>query len=106
MVSVGLDPAGPAHVLTASGVAMLRVPGVLVTMTGCDSGTGEIRAGAGLLGLTRAWQIAGAGAVLPTQWAVKDSKGEIFERFYHHLRSVPAAEALRRSQIEMMHSGT
>jgi CHAT domain-containing protein len=85
---------------------MLHVPGSLVVMTGCSTGTGEARAGAGLLGLTRAWQMAGAGTVLATSWPELDSTGEIFKSFYRHLRNAPAAEALRRSQVEMIHSGT
>jgi CHAT domain-containing protein/tetratricopeptide (TPR) repeat protein len=106
LIAFGLGPSRETEFLTTSDVAMLSVPGALVTMTGCDSGTGEIRAGAGLLGLARAWQIAGANAVLGTEWAVPDSRGEISESFYRHLRSSPAAESLRRSQVEMIHSGT
>jgi CHAT domain-containing protein len=105
-IAFGLDPAGEAEYLSTSDVAMLRVPGALVIMTGCQSGGGEIRAGAGLLGLTRAWQIAGAKAVVATAWPVRDSKGEIFKSFYRYLREAPPADALRRSQLEMIRSGT
>jgi len=75
-------------------------------MTGCDTGSGKVQAGAGLLGLTRAWQIAGASGVVATQWPVKDSTGEIFASFYRHLRDEPAAGALRETQVEMIRSGT
>ena len=34
------------------------------------------------------------------------SSGDIFSRFYHYLPENSAAEALRRSQIEMAHGGT
>jgi len=50
--------------------------------------------------------LAGAGSVLSTGWAVKDSNGEIFASFYRNLRDASAAEALRRSQVEMIGSGT
>jgi CHAT domain-containing protein len=82
------------------------VAGAVVAMTGCASGGGDIRAGAGLLGLTRAWQLAGARAVVATAWPVEDTAGELFGAFYRHLRSAPAPEALRRSQLEMLRSGT
>jgi CHAT domain-containing protein len=59
-IAFGLDSVGHAEFLSTSDVAMLRVPGALVIMTGCQSGGGEIHAGAGLLGLTRAWQMAGS----------------------------------------------
>jgi tetratricopeptide (TPR) repeat protein len=102
----GLGPSGDSEALTMRDIASLRVPGAVVVMSGCDSGSGQIRPGAGLLGLTRAWQMAGASAVLATSWPVRDSTGEIFASFYNHLRHVPAAEALRLSQMEMLHSGT
>jgi CHAT domain-containing protein len=102
----GLGQNSESEVLTTADIASLRVPGAFVAMTGCDTGSGEVHAGAGLLGLTRAWQMAGAGAVLATSWNVRDSSGDVLASFYKHLRSVPAAEALRLSQMEMLNSGT
>jgi CHAT domain-containing protein len=102
--SAGRPPA-PEY-LNTSEIAGLRVPGALVVMSGCATGSGDVRAGAGLLGLTRAWLMAGASAVLSTAWPEEDTSGEIFARFYHHFQDRPAAEALRRSQIEFAHSGT
>jgi CHAT domain-containing protein len=89
--------------LTTSSIAGLHVPGALVVMTGCATGTGDARAGAGLLGLTRAWLMAGARAVISTAWPVEDSSGDIFSRFYHYLPENSAAEALRRSQRNGTH---
>jgi CHAT domain-containing protein len=99
----GLRSSAETEFLTTSEVASLHVPGVTVVMTGCDSGAGP---GAGLMGFTRAWELAGARAVLATAWAVKDSNGGIFESFYRHLRGESAAEALRHSQTEMIRSAT
>ena len=93
---------GPEYLTTAR-ISTLHVPGALVVMTGCATGTGESRMGAGLLGLTRAWLMAGASGVLSTAWPVEDSTGEIFSRFYRYYPDMPAAEALRRSQVEMSH---
>lgn len=87
-------------------VADLDVKGSLIVMTGCSSGTGEIRPGAGLLGLTRAWLLAGADTVLATGWPVEDTAGDLLPAFYRQLASHSAAEALRRGQIEMIRSGT
>ncbi len=105
-IAFGLDKSLETEFLATSGVAQLHVPGAVVVMTGCSTGEGEARAGTGLLGLTRAWLLAGAGAVLATGWPVKDSSGDIFTSFYGYLRVVPAAEALRRGQIEMIRSST
>ncbi len=92
--------------LTTSEIAGLRVPGALVVMTGCATGSGEAQAGAGLLGLTRAWLMAGASTVISTTWPVEDNSGGIFSRFYFYLRNHSAAEALQLSQREAAHSRT
>jgi CHAT domain-containing protein len=89
--------------LTTARISTLHVPGALVVMTGCATGTGDARSGAGLLGLTRAWLMAGASGVLSTAWPVEDSTGEIFSRFYQYYPVASAAEALRRSQVEILH---
>jgi CHAT domain-containing protein len=99
------QPAGMQYLAT-SDIAMLHVPGSLVVMTGCSTASGDAQAGAGLLGLTRAWLMAGARAVVATGWPVQDSGGELFARFYYHLQSIPEAAALRQAQVEMIHSGT
>lgn len=105
-IAFALSPSAQAEFLTTAEVATLRVPGTLVVTTGCDTGVGDARPGAGLLGLTHAWLTAGAGAVLATLWPVKDSAGEMFSTFYGDLEGTSAAEALRRSQVQMIRSGT
>jgi CHAT domain-containing protein len=102
---MGASPDQPEF-LTTSEVARLRAPGALVVMTGCAANAGEARAGAGLLGLTRAWLMAGASSVISTAWPVEDNSGAMFARFYFYLRNHSAAEALRLSQREVAHSRT
>ena len=92
--------------LTTSEIAGLRVPGALVVMTGCATSAGDARAGAGLLGLTRAWLMAGASTVISTAWPVEDTSGGMFARFYYYLQNHSAAEALQLSQREVAHSRT
>jgi len=98
-------PAGSPELLATSDVARLNVGGSLVVMTGCASGTGDVVAGAGILGLTRAWLVAGATGVVATGWAVEDTRSDLLPNFYRHLQKYSAAEALRRSQVEMLHAG-
>lgn len=105
-IAFGLAPRAGIEFLTTTDVASLRVPGAIVAMTGCDTGSGEAVEGAGLLGLTRAWQMAGADAVLATSWPTLDSDGDLIVSFYKYLRGFAPAEALRRSQLEMLNSGT
>ena len=101
---------GSPELLGTADIAMLKVPGTLVVMTGCSSGAGDARPGAGLLGLTRAWLAAGASGVVASVWPVEDSRGELLSAFYrniaNHSSSISTAEALRRGQVEMIQSGT
>jgi CHAT domain-containing protein len=77
-------------------------------MTGCATAPSGVPAGLGLAGLVRAWTIAGATAVVATEWAVRDSTGSaLLASFYRHLGRAPrdtVAEALRRAQVELMHT--
>jgi CHAT domain-containing protein len=82
----------------------LRLDADLVTLSACDTALGREMAGEGLVGLTRAFQYAGARSVLATLWGVSDlSTAGFMERFYGHLRrGVPKDEALRTAQIERL----
>ena len=105
-LAFSLDPSGQPGLLSTSDVGMLHVPGALVVMTGCATDAGQFQSGAGLLGLTRAWIMAGARVVLATSWPVPDADGDLIPDFYRYLRANSAAEALRRSQVELIHSGS
>jgi len=105
-IALGLNTGGQPEVLGASEIALLRVPHSLVVMSGCDTAGGDVRAGGGIENLTRAWALAGASAIVATQWPVKDSGGEFLAQFYRHLRESGPAEALRKAQAEAIHSGT
>jgi CHAT domain-containing protein len=92
---------GPAEIVGWNGGAGL------IVLSGCSSGAGAARPGAGLMGLTRAWLMAGARAVVATEWQTPDDVGVFFRRFYRRLRSSSAgdpAAALEAAQIETIRS--
>ena len=109
-LAFSIGEGGSPELVGTADIAMLQVPGALVVMSGCSSGVGEVSPGAGLLGLTRAWLSAGAQAVLATSWPMEDAQGELLPAFYGNVASgvnpMPLAEALRRGQAAMIHSGT
>ena len=60
------------------------------------------------MGMTRAWLMAGAGAVIATKWPTPDDVGVFFQRFYRELQRsefYDPAGALRAAQIEAIRSG-
>ena len=60
-------------VLTAEEVASLDLSGVeWAVLSACDTGLGEIKAGEGVFGPRRAFQIAGARTVIMSLWSVED----------------------------------
>ncbi len=82
----------------------LRLDASLVTLSACQTGLGKELAGEGLLGLTWAFQYAGARSVLASLWEVDDAAtAELMRLFYGHIgRGVPKAEALRLAQVELL----
>jgi CHAT domain-containing protein len=109
-ISLSLDQAGEPEMLTPAELSQWRYPLGLVTLSACNSGSGKAYPGAGLFGLTRAWLLAGARAVMATQWPVTDDSGEFFRPFYTNLRSSgvvssrAVAHALRAAQLDMLRS--
>jgi len=84
----------------------VRLDADLVVLSACDSGLGEEQGGEGLIGLTRAFQYAGARTVMASLWSVEDrATSELMIRFYKHLRAgLTKDEALRQAQIELIRS--
>jgi CHAT domain-containing protein/tetratricopeptide (TPR) repeat protein len=82
----------------------VRIDAELVTLSACETAVGKAVPGEGVLGLTWAFQYAGARSVLASLWEVNDaSTAELMGRFYAHLRTGHGkAEALRRAQLHLL----
>jgi CHAT domain-containing protein len=81
----------------------LRLRANLVVLSACETGVGSRVAGEGLVGLTRAFQAAGAASVVATQWRITDrSTAPSMVRFHQNLRKgMPKDEALRQAMRSM-----
>ena len=82
----------------------LRLDADLVILSACETALGKERAGEGLIGLTRAFQYAGARSVVASLWSVQDDvTAELMERFHRNLRNRSTTdEALRAAQVELI----
>jgi tetratricopeptide (TPR) repeat protein/CHAT domain-containing protein len=77
----------------------------LVVLSACETGLGKTAGGEGILGLQRAFQVAGAGSVVASLWSVDDAATQVLmTRFYDNLwtRKMPKAEALREAQLFLL----
>jgi CHAT domain-containing protein/tetratricopeptide (TPR) repeat protein len=74
-------------VLTAEEVAALDLQGVeWVVLSACDTGLGPIRAREGVLGLRRAFEVAGARTVIMSLWSVEDRTTRLWMRELYRSR--------------------
>jgi CHAT domain-containing protein/tetratricopeptide (TPR) repeat protein len=82
----------------------VRLDADLVVLSGCKTALGEDQGGEGLIGLTRAFQYAGARTVMASLWSVNDqATAELMIRFYKHLRAgMPKDQALQAAQQELI----
>jgi CHAT domain-containing protein len=74
----------------------------LAVLSACETGLGETAGGEGLLGMQRAFQVAGVRATIATLWKVNDlATRRIMEQFYRNYleQEMSPLDALRAAQI-------
>jgi CHAT domain-containing protein/tetratricopeptide (TPR) repeat protein len=101
--------AGPDEddgILTAEEVAALDLSGVeWAVLSACDTGVGEIRAGEGVFGLRRAFQVAGARTVVMSLWSVDDQATRAWMRALYEgrfQRSLSTADAVHQASLTVL----
>ena len=82
-------------ILTAEEITSVDLSGVeWAVLSACDTGIGEVRAGEGVFGLRRAFQIAGARTLIMSLWPVDDEvtrawMRELYtNRFIKHMSTI------------------
>jgi CHAT domain-containing protein len=79
LVFAGANKTRESSVLTAQQIASLDLRGVdWAVLSACNSGYGELRDGEGVLGLERAFRVAGARSVIMALWPVDDAATRTF----------------------------
>jgi hypothetical protein len=77
-----------------------------VILSACESGTGEVRIGEGVMSLRRAFRIAGAETVLASHWKVSDeATSRLMTEFMGRWRAGdPRVKAWRDAQLALLRS--
>ena len=88
--------------LTAGDVESLQLDADLVVLSACHTARGTINS-EGVVGLARAFQIAGARSIVTALWAIPDRATQCFmEHFYDNLSDgLAVADAIRATQVKM-----
>ena len=93
--------------LTGLEASLLDLQGTeLVVLSACDSGSGEVKIGEGVMSLRRAFRIAGAETVLASHWKVSDkATNALMTAFMRRWRAgEQRVHAWREAQLTLLRS--
>ena len=78
----------------------------MVILSSCNTGTGVLHSGEGILSLARGFIYSGSQSVIMSMWEIEDRSGaEIVKSFYTHLkRGSTKSNALRKARLEYLKS--
>ena len=76
----------------------------MVMLSSCNTGSGLLRSGEGILSLARGFIYSGSQSVVMSMWEIEDRSGtEIVENFYSYLKSGKTkSNALRRARLDYL----
>jgi tetratricopeptide (TPR) repeat protein len=100
------NPEEDDGILTAEEIAAMDLSGVeWAVLSACDTGVGKVRAGEGVFGLRRAFQVAGAGTLIMSLWSVEDEATRQWMNALYKGRlskDLDTAEAVREASLTVL----
>jgi CHAT domain-containing protein/tetratricopeptide (TPR) repeat protein len=101
----GGEQGGEDGILTAEEIASLDLSGVeWAVLSACETGVGKVQAGEGVLGLRRAFEVAGAGTLIMSLWSVEDEAAREWMKSLYGARlgGSTTAEAVRAASLKVI----
>lgn len=79
----------------------------LAVLSACNTGTGKLLKGEGIMNLARGFIYAGVPGIVMTMWSVDDESGaQIVNKFYEYLEDgMDKDEALRQAKLDLLAKG-
>lgn len=76
----------------------------MVSLSACETATGELKTGEGIISLARGFSYAGAKSIITTLWSVNgEQTQEIMQYFYENLKNGQTkSEALRNAKLDFI----
>jgi CHAT domain-containing protein/tetratricopeptide (TPR) repeat protein len=89
-------------------ISLTRIKSPMVVLSACNSGTGTLYYGEGLMSLARGFTLAGASSVIKTTWEINDEvSAAIMTRFYFYLsKGREKNEAMRLAKLDYLKSSS
>ena len=87
-------------------ISSSRISSPMVVLSACNTGSGTLSRGEGVMSLTRGFLLAGASSVVKTFWDVNDdASAKIITDFYFHLsRGMAKDKSLRLAKLDYLKS--
>ena len=92
--------------LNTADIYNLKLKAKLTVLSACNTGTGQLQKGEGILSLARGFLYAGCPSIIMSLWEVEDQSGtQIMSSFYRNLKKGKRKdEALRAAKLEYLES--
>lgn len=106
LVFYGSDGDSTSNYMYTHEIYNLDINAAMVTLSACNTGSGELRKGEGIMSLARGFVYAGVPSIVITLWEVQDVTGsKIMDYYYENLsEGMKKDEALQKAKLKTLNS--
>ena len=100
------ETSGDREILETYELYSLQLQADLVVLSACNTGSGQLQLGEGIMSLSRGFLFAGVPSIVMTGWEVHDKSGsELTELFYNYLKQGLSKDvALQKAKIDYLNT--